>query len=81
MKIFYGLTRDGKHLQAHAVVPNGELTAAQREVLVEVFATLTEHTINENPTPPVPSRVGDYVLIKRGVEDGRCFADYARRNS
>lgn len=80
MKIFYGLTSDGKHLTAAVQETHSNLTQPEREVLLEVFSTLCEHTIAQNPTPPVPTRVGSYVLIKRGVENGKCFAEYARSN-
>jgi hypothetical protein len=79
MKVFYGMTRDGKHVQANSSISVGEMTPEQRQVLVEVFSTLCEHTTAQNPTPPVPPAIGEYVLVKRGVEDGKCFAEYARR--
>lgn len=79
MRITYGVTQDGRHVQATANTGHAELTVDQRKVLLEVFATLCEHTAAQNPTPPVPRVVGDYVLIRRGVEDGKCFADYIRR--
>lgn len=80
MRILYGMTRDGRHMTAVAEVSNGELTTEQRAVLLEVFSLLTNRA-NACPNPVVPARVGSYVLIKRGVEDGKCFADYAKRGN
>lgn len=80
MKIFYGLTKDGKHLQANAQVPSGEMTAEQRAVLVEVFAILCQHSVNQSLATPAPPRIGDYVLVECGMEGDKCYVDYARRN-
>jgi len=83
MKIYYGLTSDGRHLRASALPTSkgGELAPAERMLLCEVFQWLCMQKdawkTNLNP----PQRIGTYACIRVGVENGECFAEYAHPNA
>lgn len=79
MRIYYRMTPDGRHITASAQPAGNELTPVQRKVLCGVFEELCRGMAEErrdyvNLDPP--KRIGNHVLIRVGVTDGQCFAEY-----
>jgi hypothetical protein len=82
MRIYYGMSNDGKHLRASAIVPGSQqLTKSQRAVLCEVFAALCWQSELEHSPPIPPRQVGSYVRVSVGVDNGECFAEYIDRST
>jgi hypothetical protein len=82
MKIYYGLTADGRHLRASALSASkgNELSPDERELLCAVFQWLCLQKDAWQTDLNPPRRIGSYTCIRVGSENGECFAEYANRH-